>query len=371
MSNGKKKSKFNPMLILYIVIGAACGFFGADLMDRLENNGVSPFVSLIFMMAAFLLSFLIVPIIHESGHLVMGLLTGYDFVSFRVGSFTVIKENGKLVRKKFNIAGTGGQCILTYKKVDEPQNIPFFWYHFGGVFFNFITAAVCIPIVILADNVFVCYGFIMLALISLVLGIMNIIPTKSSGIGTDGYNLLLLKRSPLERTVLYKTMIINAMQYQGIRLEDIPEDILKFTDEEKQCQLGRSLTILEANILMNKCDFKAAEEKYRYVIESENTLGLYESECKCEVMFCMIMNGYPSDEIESLYNEIKQYIAVTEKTYIMRKRLMYAYYLVVKNDLEKASKEYDLAQKMESTYPAKGEYLSEAALIEYVKANFS
>lgn len=119
MSNGKKKSKFNPMLIMYIVIGAACGFFGADLMDRLENNGVSPFVSLIFMMAAFLLSFLIVPIIHESGHLVMGLLTGYDFVSFRVGSFTVIKENGKLVRKKFNIAGTGGQCILT-KEIQNP-----------------------------------------------------------------------------------------------------------------------------------------------------------------------------------------------------------------------------------------------------------
>lgn len=29
----------------------------------------------------------------------MGLITGYDFVSFRIGSFTLIKENDKFVRK--------------------------------------------------------------------------------------------------------------------------------------------------------------------------------------------------------------------------------------------------------------------------------
>lgn len=371
MADKKKKNGFNSIFIVFIILGIVSGIFGGNMIDYLKNSGVSSATSLIFILFTFLVSFFIVPIIHESGHLVMGLLTGYEFVSFRIGSFTLIKENGRLVRKKFNIAGTGGQCTLTYKTVDNPQDIPYFWYNFGGVFFNFLTVLVCIPVIILSDNVFISVGFIMLAVISFILGIINIIPTRATGIGTDGYNLVLLKKSPVERVSNYKIMLINAMQYQGIRIEEMPDNILKFTDEEKQCQFGKAFIVIEANVLMNKYDFKSAEEKYRSVVNDENSLEIYKNECKCEMMFCMIMNGCSPYDIDNIYKEIKQYIAITEKTYIMRKRLMYAYYLIVKKDFEKASQEYILAKKMENTYPAKGEYLSEIALIEYVKDNFS
>ena len=49
---------------------------------------------------------------------------------------------------------------------------------------------------------------------------------------------------------------------------------------------------------------------------------------------------------------------------------MYAYYLIIEKDFTKAEEEYLIAEKMEKTYPAKGEYLSEMALIKYVKNNF-
>lgn len=125
MSN---KSKFNPIFIVFIILGIISGIFGGNMIEYLESNGVSAVTSLIFISVIFLVSFFIVLIIHEGGHLIMGLITGYNFVSFRIGSFTIIKENGKLVSKKFNIAGTGGQCTLTYKIVDNSQNIPFFVY---------------------------------------------------------------------------------------------------------------------------------------------------------------------------------------------------------------------------------------------------
>ncbi len=370
MSDKKRKaSKFNPVLIIYMIIGGAVGFFGADVIDKLINvNKYNGIIVTLFLMIVFCLSFYLSTIIHESGHLVMGLLTGYEFVSFRVGNFTIVKENGKLVRRKFNIAGTGGQCILTHKTVDNPQDIPYFWYHFGGVFFNFLTMLVCIPVILIADNPFIRLGFVLLAFVSLILGIMNITPTKAMGVGTDGYNLLLLKKSPVDRVVIYKTSVINAMQYQGIRLEDIPDEILTFTDEEKECVLGVAATIIEANVLMNRHDFKSAEEIYTEVADNENNAGLYRNECKCEKMFCMIMNGCSKEEIDGVYDkELKKYIKVTENTYISRKRLLYAYYLIIEKDNEKAEREYNLAKKMESTYPAKGEYLSEMALIEYVK----
>lgn len=365
------KSKFNPIFIVFIILGIISGIFGKNMIEYLENDGASSITSLIFISVTFLVSFFIVPIIHEGGHLIMGLITGYNFVSFRIGSFTIIKENGKLVRKKFNIAGTGGQCTLTYKIVDNPQNIPYFWYNFGGVFFNFLTTILCIPIILFLNNAFVFVGFTMFAIISLMLGIINIIPTKATGVGTDGYNLILFKKSPADKMANYKLMLINAMQYQGIRLEEMPDNILKFTEEEKQCQFGKALTVIEANILMNKHDFKLAEETYRSILDNEDLFEIYKNECKCELMFCMLMNGYSSDDIDNLYKEIKSYISATEKTYIMRKRLMYAYYLIIKKDFEKASQEYILAKKMENTYPAKGEYLSEITLIDYVKDNFS
>ena len=372
MSENKKK-KFNPFPIIFVIGGGLLGFFGMDIFDKLfgkvvtENPLIIPFIMLMF-----LLSFFLAPLIHESGHLVMGLLTGYEFVSFRIGSLTFVKENGKLVRKSFNIVGTGGQCILTYRITDDPQNIPYFWYHFGGVFFNFMTTLICIPVISILKNPFVKIGFIMIAVISLILGIVNIIPTDVMGAGTDGYNLILLKKSPAVRSMMYKTMIINAMQYQGVKLEDIPDNILTFTDEEKNCSLGIVASVLEANLLMNRHDFEQAEEKYSYIANNENCAALYRNESKCEMMFCMIMNGCSEEDIDKVYNdELKNYIKTTEKNYVMRKRLMYAYYLIIKKDAEKSSQEYALAQKMESTYPGRGEYLSEMELINYVKDNFS
>lgn len=51
-------------------------------------------------------------IIHEAGHLVFGLLSGYEFVSFRIGSITLAKYDNKYCFKRFHIAGTGGQCLM-------------------------------------------------------------------------------------------------------------------------------------------------------------------------------------------------------------------------------------------------------------------
>lgn len=361
--------KFNPIFILFVAFGIICGIFGNNMIEYLEDNGISSPFSLLFILIVFAISFCIVPIIHESGHLVMGLMSGYDFVSFRIGSYAIVKENNKLKKKKFNIVGTGGQCILSYKKVEYPEKIPYFWYHFGGVFFNLLTTVICICMVLCSKNVFANVGISVLAAISLITGITNIIPTKATGIGSDGYNLMIFRKSAIDRIANYKIMLINSLQYQGIKLENMPKEIITFTKEEKACEFGMALSIIEANILMNQYDFKSAEIIYRSIVENENAYAVYQNECKCELMFCMIMNGYSTMEINEIYNDIKQYVITTGKTYIMRKRLMYAYHLIIEKNQEKATKEYNLAVQMKNTYPAKGEYLSEMCLIGYIKEN--
>ncbi|MCM1529108.1 MAG: hypothetical protein NC093_03830 [Alistipes sp.] len=84
------------------------------------------------------------------------------------------------------------------------------------------------------------------------------------------------------------------------------------------------------------------------------------------------MLGAEQEKLDALCDEeLKRYIKSTGKAMITRKRLMYAYYLIAKNSAEMAQAEYEAALKMEKTYPAKGEYLSEMDLINYVKSEIT
>ena len=79
-------------------------------------------------------------IIHEAGHLVFGLLTGYKFSSFRVASFMWLKEDGKLKLKRLSIAGTGGQCLMTPPDMKDGK-MPLVLYNLGGSFLNITLGA--------------------------------------------------------------------------------------------------------------------------------------------------------------------------------------------------------------------------------------
>ena len=50
-----------------------------------------------------LIIFTSIIIIHELGHLIFGLLSGYKFSSFRIGNIMLVKTGGKLKFKKLTI----------------------------------------------------------------------------------------------------------------------------------------------------------------------------------------------------------------------------------------------------------------------------
>lgn len=69
-------------------------------------------------------------LLHELGHALFGYLSGGRFISFRVFSFILIKEDNSWHIKKYNIPKTAGQCIMTYSNFNEHH--PFLLYHLGG-----------------------------------------------------------------------------------------------------------------------------------------------------------------------------------------------------------------------------------------------
>ena len=86
-------------------------------------------LSIITGIGALIVSLFLLVTIHEGGHLVCGLLSGYRFVSFRLFNLTVIRSEGRLRVKHFAVAGTGGQCLLS--PPDLPlKDIPVVWLSF-------------------------------------------------------------------------------------------------------------------------------------------------------------------------------------------------------------------------------------------------
>ena len=65
-------------------MGGLCGVLGAKYIDD-NNYGFMGFIITILMLYA---AILIQIIIHEGGHLVFGLLSGYKFSSFRIFNFS-------------------------------------------------------------------------------------------------------------------------------------------------------------------------------------------------------------------------------------------------------------------------------------------
>ena len=102
-------------ILIYVLIGAASGFLLMDSMDRLLDSGISKAGMLLACAALFIAVYVVMTlqiIIHEAGHLLFGLFTGYSFSSFRIFSWMWVKEEEGIRFRHLSIAGTGGQCLL-------------------------------------------------------------------------------------------------------------------------------------------------------------------------------------------------------------------------------------------------------------------
>ena len=119
------------LFALACVAGAAIGLSIAALGGKDVDLTSDMLDVAIILVALFIAAYLQI-ILHEAGHLVCGLLSGYNFVSFCIGSFTIIKQDGKIRIKRFKLAGTGGQCHMSQPRDVALDEVPTMLYNAGG-----------------------------------------------------------------------------------------------------------------------------------------------------------------------------------------------------------------------------------------------
>lgn len=362
----KKKKVLSTVLPL--IAGAVIGFLGGILFiayaETLPEIDRQPYYILLEIGGIILVWYLNV-IIHETGHLIGGLLSGYRFSSFRFGSIMWIKDNGKLRLRRMSLAGTGGQCLMKPPELKDGM-MPVALYNLGGIAANLLSAVVFFTIHIITLSIPVIrtvyvFGFI----IGIFTAGLNGIPMKLNGIANDGYNVLIFKREPDSVQSFWYQMKINEAISNGVRAKDMPSEWFTVPSDDKlKNHIHATIAVFACNRLMDEHRFTEADELMaRLLCMDTGILDLYRHGMICDRIYCELIGAKRKDILDRLYTkEIKNFMK-TMKNNPSVLRTEYAYAMIAENNPEKAYKislEFD---KYTAKYPYRGEAEAEYELM--------
>ncbi len=367
------KLKRRDELFAKVLMGLTGGFcvffiiFSADLGAIFERNPNGFFLVIAVAIALTAAAIFVQSIIHEAGHLVFGLLTGYQFTSFRIGNFMFIKENGRLRIKLYNIVGTGGQCLMMPPPWRE--NLPYRLYNFGGCIFNLIFGFVFLPVYFSAERGSV---LAITAMVFFVIGVSNAVlngvPLQVNGVSNDGRNALLLGKNKTALRSFWVQLYVNGLVSNGERMKNLPEDWFFIPEgEDRNDPIICTIGVFKYNYLFDCHNFAAAEETAIKMLCMPGLLGLHRNELLCELIFLRVLRGAPSSEIDPLLTpQLNKYIRSTAN-YVSRKRLAYAYQLLYRKNYPLAEKCLAEFERVTKTYPYSSDIENEKEIIEIVK----
>lgn len=371
-------------MIVGLLAGGLIGFIIGGLIvvlftDTTFNEYIHKYYSINFTeglavvivaVVSLIVSLAIIIPVHELGHLICGLLSGYKFVSFRVLNLTFIKIDGRLRIKRFAVAGTGGQCLLTPPDIPI-EKIPTGLYNFGGILANIILLLITVPFFFLDLNPFITEALAIFALTDVIMILLNGIPMQAGGVGNDGYNMKLLKKNLLSKQGIINQLKANALIQNGIRPKDMPE-VLFFNPEKIDYKnaLEVSIPLMYSSRLIDSMKYEEAlvliEDLYSHKNE---IMDLYVKEIACELAFLYLRTGKAEKAEPLLDKNLRKYIDIYSKMMSSKERLLVAIALYLDNDKRKASEMYDKFNERKDKYLLQGEVKSDLALIEDMLSN--
>lgn len=369
--NSKKSS--SVAFVLRGIFGFVIGFVGGIIMHSYkEEFGVIGFALFI---TAFIFCLYAQIILHEGGHLVFGLISGYKFSSFRVGSIVLLKKNNKYSIKRMTIPGTGGQCLMISPE-SEDGDIPVMLYNFGGSIVNAVSSIICLLIYLFAPpSVFFSGVLIMLFVIGVGLALINGIPLRANGVDNDGYNALMLSKNKEAREAFAFQLKVNSLTLEGVRLKDMDEALFELPTFEsmKNNTMIAAKGVFVCNRLMDMHRFYEAKALMNKMInERTNMAGIHSLLLVCDIIYCeAIGDGENREEVigekmnkqqERFMNSMKNFLSVI--------RTRFAYALLIKGDVKEAEKWEKAFEKRARTNPYSADIESERELIATAKSKY-
>lgn len=313
-------------LIGIMVVGAVVGYFVGKIAGDSLSGVDKPNIILFFITGV--IAFILHIIVHEAGHLVFGLLSGYKFVSFRVFDFKIIKdENGKLNFRYEKIAGTGGQCLMRASEYIEGK-FKYKLYLLGGVIFNIVFS-------IVSWLILPSYYTLLFALIGFTLAFLNLIPMGFN----DGMTFYHASKDETTRFVLY-------LQLEYVYYQSIGKNLL--IEQPEIVEKINSLEITNTNYLTDSLEFIKLDgleyffefntlynEARKLYVERDDLLSVYKVELMA-LLVKLISLVNPEDELLEEIMKDKTLLARLKQKNPQTKNILATYEYGVNLDDEKA-----------------------------------
>lgn len=363
-----QKAALSVAAFLFMMV---CGGVGGYLIASLNktcfrDGGIS---AMLFGVAAILcvigVAWMLHLYLHEVGHLLFGLATGYRFQSIRFGSLMLAKNaEGRLRLTKFTLAGTGGQCLMLPPDEDAQGNYPTGLYNWGGCLMNLILSVLCFAgwFCISKESVpAVC--LLLCGLLGIGVALMNGIPLSS--LSNDGYNAAILRKSREARKAFRFQLLMNDEMLRGKRLSELPEE---WFEPEESCRMDNALeasaAVVSFNRLIELRQFDVAERLgWRILDEAEELAGIHELMIKAELLFMEIMHCEDAGKAKQMYKKEGKKLTALKSIPSMQ-RIFYAYYLCIEKDERKAEQAKAAFEKLAKHYPNQAELTEERALMK-------
>ena len=372
MAKEKKKQTAKGHLIsicFFTILGAILGLAMISFVDWQLPEGISSSAKIFRLCITLIFLYLTVMIhivLHEAGHLIFGLMSGYQFSSFRIGSHMLMKENGKLVHRKIKIAGTGGQCLMIPPEMVDGK-FPVVLYNLGGSIVNLVVAALMIPVFVAIDksSVFALFVFLFIAM-GAITGLSNGIPMRTKTVDNDGYNAISLGKSREAMRAFWIQMKTNEQLTKGIRTKDMPEEWFEVpSDDAVKNPMVATIGVYAASRLMDQHRFEEAGKLIDHLLEIETGMvALHRNLLICDQIYLELIGQNRSDRLEALYTkELKKFMKAM-KTFPSVIRLEYAYRLLAEHDSESAAKSMAAFERVAATYPYPNDINTERELME-------
>lgn len=330
-------------LIGIIIVGPVIALIEGESIATVYSNLVHKFslkavAGIVWMLVAVLLAFIVNIVLHEGGHLVAGLLTGYRFVSFRFFNFTLINKDGRLQWRNFELAGTGGQCLMA--PPDKPlEDIDTRWYNAGGVLANLLIVAFSLVLVWAFDLPhWLNELLIIMAIIGFLIALTNGIPMKLGGVANDGHNLFQMDKDLPSKQCFCNILDINARSQEGETYSEMPERLFALPqpiDWENSMHVGATLLAATRMTALHQWD-----EAHQLLTEAldnrDDYMKLYQLEAESLMVLVCIAMARDEEAREHFTVDVAKHITMHASTQSDKQLMAMAVALALDHDRHKA-----------------------------------
>lgn len=327
------------------------------------------------MVVCMALAYVVNTALHEVGHLVGGLLSGYRFLSYRVFCLTLTRdEGGRLCFRRYSLAGTAGQCLMLPPEGDG-AGLPFVCYHAGGVVMNLVVVVVSVVVLRLTLPGFFWLSLgLMMLFVGLFMALLNGLPLKINGFPNDGRNLLDLSHSPeMRRNVVNQMRVVGAYS-QGRRLVEMPREWLQRVDDldaKNMHQLASQINYI--GLLEDEGRFDDARLEAESLMGDDSRLPqLIRMELGGERLFLELATLRRTEVVDRLWDAtLQKYVRRTSRFSAGKQAVLFAVELVLNGDREGALDRLQTVRRRLDSYAFPGEARVAITMMENLLNNYT